>query len=306
MEFVHKSVLLNETIAALDIKSDGIYVDGTAGGAGHSSEIAKRLKGGFLYALDRDPDAVKTATERLKDYPAKVIESNFCDMASVLANEGVESVDGVLLDLGVSSYQLDSAERGFSYRADAPLDMRMSKSGLSAADIVNTYSVQQLTDIFRNYGEEKFAYKIANRIADEREKEPILNTLRLADIIASSVPAAARRDGHPARKCFQAIRIAVNGELEILGGALDSAFSLLKKDGVLAVITFHSLEDRIVKQKFKEYCTGCICPPDLPVCVCGRTPEGRLAFKKPIEASGEELNENPRSRSAKLRVIIKN
>ena len=306
MEFVHKSVLLNETIAALDIKSDGIYVDGTAGGAGHSSEIAKRLKGGFLYALDRDPDAVKTATERLKDYPAKVIESNFCDMASVLANEGVESVDGVLLDLGVSSYQLDSAERGFSYRADAPLDMRMSKSGLSAADIVNTYSVQQLTDIFRNYGEEKFAYKIANRIADEREKEPILNTLRLADIIASSVPAAARRDGHPARKCFQAIRIAVNGELEILDGALGSAFSLLKKDGVLAVITFHSLEDRIVKQKFKEYCTGCICPPDLPVCVCGRTPEGRLAFKKPIEASGEELNENPRSRSAKLRVIIKN
>ena len=306
MEFIHKSVLLKETIAALNIKSDGIYVDGTAGGAGHSSEIAKRLKGGFLYALDRDPDAVKTATERLKDYPAKVIESNFCDMASVLANEGVESVDGVLLDLGVSSYQLDSAERGFSYRADAPLDMRMSKSGLSAADIVNTYSVQQLTDIFRNYGEEKFAYKIANRIADEREKEPILNTLRLADIIASSVPAAARRDGHPARKCFQAIRIAVNGELEILGGALDSAFSLLKKDGVLAVITFHSLEDRIVKQKFKEYCTGCICPPDLPVCVCGRTPEGRLAFKKPIEASGEELNENPRSRSAKLRVIIKN
>ena len=306
MEFVHKSVLLNETIAALDIKPDGIYVDGTAGGAGHSSEIAKRLKGGFLYALDRDPDAVKTATERLKGYPAKVIESNFCDMASVLANEGVKGVDGILLDLGVSSYQLDSAERGFSYRTDAPLDMRMSKSGLSAADIVNTYSVQQLTDIFRNYGEEKFAYKIANRIAEEREKEPILNTLRLADIIASSVPAAARRDGHPARKCFQAIRIAVNGELEILDGALGSAFSLLKKDGVLAVITFHSLEDRIVKQKFKEYCTGCICPPDLPVCVCGRTPEGRLAFKKPIEASGEELNENPRSRSAKLRVIIKN
>ena len=306
MEFVHKSVLLKETIAALDIKSDGIYVDGTAGGAGHSSEIAKRLKGGFLYALDRDPDAVKTATERLKGYPAKVIESNFCDMVSVLADEGVKGVDGVLLDLGVSSYQLDSAQRGFSYRADAPLDMRMSKSGLSAADIVNTYSVQQLTDILRNYGEEKFAYKIANRIVSERVKEPILNTLRLADIIASSVPAAARRDGHPARKSFQAIRIAVNGELDILGGALDSAFRFLKKDGVLAVITFHSLEDRIVKQKFKEYCTGCICPPDLPVCVCGRTPEGRLAFKKPIEASEKELNENPRSRSAKLRVIIKN
>ncbi len=306
MEFIHKSVLLEETIAALDIKPDGIYVDGTAGGAGHSSEIAKRLTSGFLYALDRDPDAVKTATERLKGYPAKVIESNFCDMATVLAAEGIDGVDGVLLDLGVSSYQLDSAERGFSYRADAPLDMRMSKSGLSAADIVNTYSVQQLTDIFRNYGEEKFAYKIANRIAGEREKEPILNTLRLADIIAASVPAAARRDGHPARKCFQAIRIAVNGELEILGGALDSAFGLLKKDGVLAVITFHSLEDRIVKQKFKEYCRGCICPPDIPVCVCGRTPEGHLAFKKPIEAGEKELNENPRSRSAKLRVIIKN
>lgn len=306
MEFIHKSVLLSETIAALNIKSDGIYVDGTAGGAGHSSEIAKRLTSGFLYALDRDPDAVKTASERLKDYPAKVIESNFCDMASVLADEGVSGVDGVLLDLGVSSFQLDSAERGFSYRADAPLDMRMSKSGLSAADIVNTYSVQELTDIFRNYGEEKFAYKIANRIVNEREKEPIINTVRLADIISASVPAAARRDGHPARKCFQAIRIAVNGELDILGGSLDSAFGLLKKDGVLAVITFHSLEDRIVKQKFKEYCTGCICPPELPVCVCGRTPEGHLAFKKPIEASDKELNENPRSRSAKLRVIIKN
>jgi 16S rRNA (cytosine1402-N4)-methyltransferase len=306
MEFKHKSVLLNEAISALDIKPDGIYVDGTAGGAGHSSEIAKKLKNGFLYALDRDPDAVKTATERLSGYPAKVIESNVSDMAAVLAGEGVDGVDGVLLDLGVSSFQLDSAQRGFSYRADAPLDMRMSKSGLSAADIVNTYSVQGLTDIFRNYGEEKFAYKIANRIVSEREKEPILTTLRLADIIAASVPAAARRDGHPARKCFQAIRIAVNGELDILGGALDSAFGLLKKDGVLAVITFHSLEDRIVKQKFKEYTTGCICPPDFPVCVCGRTPAGRLSFKKPVEPSQRELEENPRSRSAKLRAIIKN
>ena len=306
MEFKHKSVLLDEAISALDIKPDGIYVDGTAGGAGHSSEIAKKLKNGFLYALDRDPDAVKTATERLSGYPAKVIESNFSDMAAVLAGEGVDGVDGVMLDLGVSSFQLDSAQRGFSYRADAPLDMRMSKSGLSAADIVNTYSVQGLTDIFRNYGEEKFAYKIANRIVSEREKEPILTTLRLADIIAASVPAAARRDGHPARKCFQAIRIAVNGELDILGGALDSAFGLLKKDGVLAVITFHSLEDRIVKQKFKEYTTGCICPPDFPVCVCGRTPAGRLSFKKPVEPSQKELEENPRSRSAKLRAIIKN
>ena len=305
MEFKHKSVLLNEAISALDIKPDGIYVDGTAGGAGHSSEIAKKLKNGFLYALDRDPDAVKTATERLSGYPAKVIESNFSDMAAVLAGEGVDGVDGVLLDLGVSSFQLDSAQRGFSYRADAPLDMRMSKSGLSAADIVNTYSVQGLTDIFRNYGEEKFAYKIANRIVSEREKEPILTTLRLADIIAASVPAAARRDGHPARKCFQAIRIAVNGELDILGGALDSAFGLLKKDGVLAVITFHSLEDRIVKQKFKEYTTGCICPPDFPVCVCGNSPRVKVITKKPILPSEEEIEVNPRSRSAKLRVAEK-
>ncbi len=305
MEFVHKPVLLEETIAALHIKPDGIYVDGTAGGAGHSSEIAKRLKNGFLIALDRDPDAVKTASERLKGYPAKVIESNFRDMDSVLSGEGIGRADGILLDLGVSSYQLDSARRGFSYRKDAPLDMRMSKSGLSAADIVNTYSVQQLTDIFRNYGEEKFAYRIANKIAAERERNPIVTTLRLADIIASSVPAAARRDAHPARKCFQAIRIAVNGELDSLPEALDKAFGLLKKDGVLAVITFHSLEDRIVKQKFKEYCTGCICPPDFPVCVCGRTPAGRPASRKPIEPGEKELEENPRSRSAKLRAVIK-
>ena len=306
MEFSHRPVLLEETIAALDIKPDGIYVDGTAGGAGHSSEIAKRLGNGFLYALDRDPDAVKTASERLKGFPAKVIQSNFRDMDTVLAAEGVDKVNGILLDLGVSSYQLDSAERGFSYRKDAPLDMRMSKTGLSAADIVNTYSAEQLTDIFKKYGEEKFAYRIANRIAAERAEKPILSTVQLADIIASSVPAAARRDGHPARKCFQAIRIAVNGELESLEESLDKAFGLLCKDGVLAIITFHSLEDRMVKQKFKEYCTGCICPPDFPVCVCGRTPAGRPATRKPVEPDINELEENPRSRSAKLRAVIKN
>lgn len=306
MEFSHRPVLLEQTIAALDIKPDGIYVDGTAGGAGHSSEIAKRLKNGFLYALDRDPDAVKTASERLKGLPAKVIQSNFRDMDTVLAAEGVDKVNGILLDLGVSSYQLDSAERGFSYRKDAQLDMRMSKTGLSAADIVNTYSAEQLADIFKKYGEEKFAYRIANRIAAERAEKPILSTVRLADIIASSVPAAARRDGHPARKCFQAIRIAVNGELESLSEALDKAFGLLCKDGVLAIITFHSLEDRMVKQKFKEYCTGCICPPDFPVCVCGRTPAGRPAARKPVEPDIKELEENPRSRSAKLRAVIKN
>lgn len=306
MEFIHKSVLLEETIVALDIKPDGVYVDGTAGGAGHSSEIAKRLKGGLLIALDRDPDAVKTASERLKGYPAKVIESNFSRMDEVLKNEGIAGVDGILLDLGVSSFQLDSAERGFSFHKDAPLDMRMSKSGLSAADIVNNYSIEQITDILRDFGEEKFAFRIANRIALEREKRPIETTKQLADIISSAVPAKARRDGHPARKSFQAIRIAVNGELDSLSEALSKAFDLLNKDGVLAVITFHSLEDRMVKLKFKEYCTGCTCPPDFPVCVCGKTPAGRMYSRKPIEPSAEELEANPRSRSAKLRVIIKN
>ncbi len=306
MEFVHKSVLLDEVITALNIKPDGIYVDGTAGGAGHSSEIAKKLKGGLLIALDRDPDAVKTATERLKSYSAKVIQSNFSEMDSVLKNEGINGVDGILLDLGVSSYQLDTAERGFSFHKDAPLDMRMSKSGLSAADIVNNYSVEQLTSIMKTYGEEKFAFRIANKIFEERQKIPITTTLQLADLIASAVPAAARREGHPARKCFQALRIAVNAELDVLTDTLDKAFELLNKDGVLAIITFHSLEDRIVKQKFKELTTGCICPPDFPVCVCGKTPRGHLLTKKPIEPTKEELEINPRSRSAKLRVITKN
>lgn len=306
MEFIHKPVLLDETIAALNIKPNGVYVDGTAGGAGHSSEIAKRLKGGLLIALDRDPDAVKTASERLKCYPAKVIESNFSRMDEVLKDEGISGVDGVLLDLGVSSFQLDSAERGFSYHKDAPLDMRMSKSGLSAADIVNNYSAEQLESILSDFGEEKFAFRIANRIVKERGNNPIETTKQLADIISSAVPAKARRDGHPARKSFQAIRIAVNGELDSLSVALGKAFDLLNKDGVLAVITFHSLEDRMVKLKFKEYCTGCTCPPDFPVCVCGKTPAGRMGSRKPIEPSEEELKENPRSRSAKLRVIIKN
>lgn len=306
MEFKHISVLLNETISALDIKPDGIYVDGTAGGAGHSVHIASRLKKGLLIALDRDPDAVKVASERLKDYPAKVVNSNFSDADLVLSEMGIEKVNGILLDLGVSSYQLDTAERGFSYHKDAPLDMRMSKSGITAADLVNNLSASELYDIFRRYGEEKFASKIANRIVTVRQKGEINSTVALAEIIASAVPAAARRDGHPARKCFQALRIAVNGELDALSNALDKCFNLLEKDGVLAIITFHSLEDRMVKTKFKEYCTGCTCPPDFPVCVCGKTPRGRLLTRKPIEPSEEELKENPRSRSAKLRVIIKN
>lgn len=305
MEFKHRSVLLDECLDLLSIKPDGIYVDGTAGGAGHSSEIAKRLTSGKLYALDQDPDAVAVASKRLEPYNAEVIHSNFKDLASRLSERGVDRVDGILLDLGVSSYQLDNGERGFSYHIDAPLDMRMSKEGISAKDIVNTYSVDELCKIFRDYGEEKFAYKIACNIVKEREEESIDSTLRLADIISYSVPSKARRGGHPARKCFQALRIAVNGELEILNAALNDAFGLLKVGGVLSVITFHSLEDRIVKQCFAELCKGCTCPPDFPVCVCGNTPKGSLANRKPIVPSEQELNENARSRSAKLRGIIK-
>ncbi len=305
MEFKHKSVLLEECIDLLQIKPNGIYVDGTVGGAGHSSEIVKRLKGGKLFGFDQDPDAVAVATKRLQEYNAEVIHSNFKNMKEKLNERGVSGVDGILLDLGVSSYQLDNGERGFSYHVDAPLDMRMSKEGLSAKDIVNTYSIDELCKIFRDYGEEKFAYKIACNIVKERELEPINSTLRLANIISYSMPAKARRGGHPARRCFQALRIAVNGELEILESALVNAFNMLNVGGVLSVITFHSLEDRIVKQCFQELCKGCTCPPDFPVCVCGKTPKARLANRKPIIPSEEEISENARSRSAKLRGIIK-
>lgn len=305
MDFKHISVLLEETIESLDIKPEGIYIDGTAGGAGHSREIAKRLTTGRLIALDRDPDAVKTATERLKDYNATVVHCNFADMKYAADSLGIDKVDGILLDLGVSSYQLDNGDRGFSYKYDAPLDMRMSMNGTTAADLVNTLSADELTKIFRDYGEEKFAYKIACNIVKQREKGKIETTIQLADIIASSYPAAARRDGNPARKCFQALRIAVNDELGSLERALDTAFDMLREGGVLSIITFHSLEDRIVKQKFKEYTTGCTCPPDFPVCVCGKKPRGKLQFKKPITATEEELAVNQRSRSAKLRAIVK-
>lgn len=305
MEFKHISVLLDETINSLNIKPDGIYIDGTAGGAGHSREIAKRLTTGRLIALDRDPDAVKTASKRLKDYNATVVQCNFADMKQAAESLGIDKADGILLDLGVSSYQLDNGERGFSYKYDAPLDMRMSQNGITAADLVNTLSADELTKIFRDYGEEKFAYKIANSIVRYRENKKIETTTQLADIIASCYPAAARRDGNPARKCFQALRIAVNDELGSLERALDMAFDMLNVGGVLSIITFHSLEDRIVKQRFKEYTTGCTCPPDFPVCVCGKKPRGRLQFKKPVTASDEELSVNQRSRSAKLRAIEK-
>lgn len=305
MEFSHIPVLLNETLEGLNIRPDGIYVDGTAGGAGHSKEIAKRLCTGKLVALDRDPDAIKVATERLRGLPATVVKSNYRDIRVALDGLGIEYVDGIMLDIGVSSFQLDNGERGFSFHEDAPLDMRMSKEGTTAADLVNSLDVYELTNILRDYGEEKFAFKIANKIATEREKEPILTTGRLAEIIASSVPAAVRRQGNPSRKSFQALRIAVNDELGALKDGIDAAWGCLNKGGRLAIITFHSIEDRIVKNKFKEYATGCTCPPDIPVCICGKKPQGKLITGKPIVASESELSVNARSRSAKLRVIEK-
>ena len=305
MEFLHVPVMLEECIDGLNINPDGIYVDGTAGGAGHSSEIARNLgEKGRLISLDRDPDAVAVASERLSVFPnAQVIRSNYSEMRSVLDDLGIDKVDGILMDLGVSSYQLDEHSRGFSYHADAPLDMRMSKEGLSAADVVNTFSQQQLAKIIFEYGEEKFSRSIASNIVKAREEAPIETTLQLADIIRNSVPQKARREKNPCKKTFQAIRMAVNGELDHLSKGLEEAFYSLKPGGRLAVITFHSLEDRLVKQKFAGWCKGCICPPDFPQCVCGNKPQGTLINRKPIEADTKELERNNRSRSAKLRII---
>ena len=307
MEFNHKSVLLDETIEALNVKPDGIYVDGTAGGAGHSSEIAKRLKNGLLVALDRDPDAIKTATERLSGLPAKVINSNFKDMKMVLAEEKIDLVDGILLDLGVSSHQLDTPERGFSYNADAPLDMRMDTGNLlTAYRVVNEYSESELRRIFFEYGEEKFSSRIAANIVAARQGSPVETTGELVDIIKRSMPAAAREGGHhPAKRTFQAIRIEVNSELSVIEPAIRSAVDLLRPGGRMAIITFHSLEDRIVKQAFASLAQGCTCPRDWPVCICGNKPRVRVETRKPILPSDAELEQNPRSRSAKLRVITK-
>lgn len=302
-EFKHISVLLNECIEGLNIKPDGIYVDGTAGGAGHSVEIAKRLTTGRLVAIDRDPEAVAVAAERLKDYNASVVRNNYSQIDTVLSELGIEGCDGILMDLGVSSYQLDTAERGFSYHSDAPLDMRMSKEGISAKDIVNGYSYEQLSKIIFEYGEEKFARSIAAAIIKRREQKLINTTSELAEIIKNAVPARARREKNPCKKTFQAIRIAVNSELEHLSVALDKAFYSLNKGGRLCIITFHSLEDRLVKQRFAGFCKGCVCPPDFPQCVCGMTPEGKLVTRKPIEPSEDEIQNNNRSRSAKLRII---
>lgn len=303
MEFSHKPVLLTECLEGLNICPDGIYIDGTAGGAGHSLEIAKRLTTGRLIALDRDPDAVKAAGERLSGYPAMVVQSNYSEMNEVLRALKIEKVDGILMDLGVSSHQLDKGERGFSYHTDAPLDMRMSQEGMSARDVVNTYSYERLAKILFEYGEEKFSRKIAANIVKIREAKPVETTLELAEIIKQSVPAAVRREKNPCKKTFQAIRMEVNRELEHLSYGLNAAFECLKIGGRLAVITFHSLEDRLVKQRFAGLCKGCICPPDFPQCICGKLPQGELVNRKPIEASGSELEENNRSRSAKLRVI---
>lgn len=301
----HRPVLLEQTLEALHIDPNGIYLDGTAGGGGHSLAIASRLVAGRLIALDRDPDAIAAAGARLAGLPATVVQSNFMHMDRVLAELGIPAVDGILLDIGVSSHQLDAPERGFSYHHDAPLDMRMSQQGDTAADLVARLSEQELTAIFRQYGEEKFARPIARAIVRQRDKHPIETTLQLAELIAENVPAAARRDGHPARRVFQALRIAVNGELDCLSAALDTAFDQLAVGGRLAVITFHSLEDAMVKNRFASWRQGCICPKDFPVCVCGRTPAAQPVLKKPATATEEELRENPRSRSAKLRCVEK-
>jgi len=305
MEFRHIPVLLIQTIEGLAIDPDGGYLDCTAGSGGHSAAIASRLsEKGRLISLDRDPDAVKAASERLSVYPnVQVIHRNYSELRSVLDELGIDKVDGILMDLGVSSYQLDEASRGFSYHSDGPLDMRMSKEGISAADIVNSYSEEQLAKIMFEYGEEKFARRIAKNIVAKRAESPIETTSQLSDIIRESVPQKARRDKNPCKKTYQSLRIAVNLEFDHLDTGLDAAFESLKPHGRLAVITFHSLEDRIVKQRFAGWCKGCICPPDFPQCVCGRKPQGKLVNKKPIEADQHELDENNRSRSAKLRII---
>ncbi len=306
MEFKHIPVLLDETIEGLNIKENGIYVDGTAGGGGHSAEILKRLTTGKLISIDRDPDAVSVLNQRFRrNENAIVIKGNFGNMKDLLELRGVKRVDGVLLDIGVSSHQLDTASRGFSFHENAPLDMRMSQSGVTAEELVNTLPYEELRKIIFEYGEERFASSIAKGIIAAREQEPITTTLQLAEIVKAHVPQKVRRDGHPARKTFQAIRIAVNNELELLDLGLDNAFKLLTKGGRLAVITFHSLEDRIVKQKMAGWCRGCTCPKDFPVCVCGNKPKAKLINKKPICANGTELNNNPRARSAKLRICEK-
>lgn len=307
--FHHVSVLLQECLDGLNIKPDGIYVDGTLGGAGHSFEIAKRLTTGRLIGIDRDPVALSAAKDRMAPYGDNVtlVHGNFCQMAQILQNLQIASVDGILLDLGVSSPQLDDGVRGFSYMVDAPLDMRMnSRDALNAEEVVNTWPEEELRRILFEYGEERYATRIAATICNRREQRPIQTTLELVEIIRSAMPAAALREKqHPAKRSFQAIRIAVNDELGAVERIMQDAIPLLNTRGRLAVITFHSLEDRIVKTGMTRAAKGCICPPDFPVCVCGKKPEVNLVTRKPIIASELELEENPRSRSAKLRICEK-
>ena len=310
VRFSHRSVLLDECIEGLNIRPEGVYIDGTAGGAGHSSVIASRLgEGGRLIALDQDETAVTVATERLSKFGerARVVRSNFCELESVCKELGIEAIDGLLLDLGVSSYQLDTAERGFSYQADAPLDMRMDiRNPLTAAQVVNEYSEDALRRILFEYGEERFSSRIASNIVREREKAPIKTTGELVEIIKRSIPSAQRDGGHhPAKRSFQALRIEVNAELDVIAPAIRSAVRLLKPKGRVAIITFHSLEDRIVKQTFASLAEGCTCPKNFPVCVCGNKPTVKVLTRKPILPSREELEINPRSRSAKLRIAEK-
>lgn len=308
-QFHHVSVLLEECLDGLNIKPDGIYVDGTLGGAGHSSEIVKRLTTGRLIGIDRDEIALRAAGERLAPYAERVqlVHSNFCEIAKVLDDLGIAGVDGILLDLGVSSPQLDDAMRGFSYMADAPLDMRMDNSApLCAKDVVNTWPQEELKRILYEYGEERFAPAIAAAICRRREEKPIETTFELVDIIRSAMPPAALREKqHPAKRSFQAIRIAVNDELGSVSKALRDAIPRLNPGGRMAIITFHSLEDRIVKNAFAEAARGCTCPPEFPVCICGNKPKVKLINRKPIVSGENELNVNPRARSAKLRICEK-
>ena len=310
INFSHKSVLLDECIESLNIKPDGVYVDGTAGGGGHSFEIARHLgKGGLLISIDQDEDAIQAASKRLECYGGrvKVVRNNFSNLADVCADLGIEKIDGLLLDLGVSSYQLDTAERGFSYMADAPLDMRMDKrSALDAHTVINKYEEAELKRIIYEYGEERFAGKIAARIVSARQQSPINTTGELVQVIKSAMPAAMRDGGsHPAKRTFQAIRIEVNKELNVIAPAVRSAVDLLDGGGRVSIITFHSLEDRIVKQEFAKYAKGCTCPKDFPVCVCGNKPKLKVITTKPILPSAKEIEENRRSHSAKLRVAEK-
>ncbi|MBE5969714.1 MAG: 16S rRNA (cytosine(1402)-N(4))-methyltransferase RsmH [Lachnospiraceae bacterium] len=307
MKFSHKSVLLDETIESLNIKEDGIYVDGTLGGGGHSYEILKRLgPKGRLIGIDQDEDAIKAASERLKEFEDKltIVKSNYCNIKQVLEGLNIEKVDGILLDIGVSSYQLDNLERGFSYKSDAPLDMRMDKSAsLSAKEVINEYDETELFKVIKNYGEEKFAKNIAKHIVLARKEKAIETTGELIEIIKASIPAKLQTGGHPAKRTFQAIRIEVNKELEVLENTIDTMIDFLKDGGRLSIITFHSLEDRIVKNKFRDNEDPCTCPKDFPVCVCGKKSKGKVITRKPIVPSDTEISENKRAKSSKLRVF---